>query len=109
MVDVSIVIFIFCFVFFFFSSRRRHTRLVSDWSSDVCSSDLCGGDGNGEEFFVERFAAGAAGEGENAECGGHPRTKLNRALSANARARRASPSGRRAACARRRAGRVERG
>src|ERR1019366_1103705 len=23
-----------------FSSRRRHTRLVSDWSSDVCSSDL---------------------------------------------------------------------
>src|SRR5262249_58768067 len=24
-----------------FSSRRRHTRLVSDWSSDVCSSDLC--------------------------------------------------------------------
>src|SRR5262249_57366706 len=24
----------------FFSSRRRHTRLVSDWSSDVCSSDL---------------------------------------------------------------------
>src|SRR5438093_6695967 len=28
------------FVGFFFSSRRRHTRLVSDWSSDVCSSDL---------------------------------------------------------------------
>src|SRR5262249_59878388 len=24
----------------FLSSRRRHTRLVSDWSSDVCSSDL---------------------------------------------------------------------
>src|SRR5438093_4425371 len=31
------------FVFFFFSSRRRHTRLVSDWSSDVCSSDLAMG------------------------------------------------------------------
>src|SRR5690242_20749117 len=29
------------FVFiFFFSSRRRHTRLTCDWSSDVCSSDL---------------------------------------------------------------------
>src|SRR5205814_3575971 len=27
----------FCF---FFSSRRRHTRCLSDWSSDVCSSDL---------------------------------------------------------------------
>src|SRR5690242_21592665 len=25
---------------FFFSSRRRHTRLTYDWSSDVCSSDL---------------------------------------------------------------------
>src|SRR5258706_290440 len=31
------------YVFFFFSSRRRHTRLVSDWSSDVCSSDLAKG------------------------------------------------------------------
>src|SRR5438045_8672077 len=31
----------FCFFFFFFfSSRRRHTRCLSDWSSDVCSSDL---------------------------------------------------------------------
>ena len=26
--------------YFFFSSRRRHTRLQGDWSSDVCSSDL---------------------------------------------------------------------
>src|SRR6266571_1714731 len=26
--------------FFFFSSRRRHTRLTCDRSSDVCSSDL---------------------------------------------------------------------
>src|SRR5256885_9318392 len=30
---------------FFFSSRRRHTRLQGDWSSDVCSSDLCKPDG----------------------------------------------------------------
>src|SRR5256885_11829522 len=28
------------FYVFFFSSRRRHTRLQGDWSSDVCSSDL---------------------------------------------------------------------
>src|SRR5438132_7370784 len=27
-------------VVFFFSSRRRHTRSLCDWSSDVCSSDL---------------------------------------------------------------------
>src|SRR5256885_3039907 len=30
-------------LFFFFSSRRRHTRLQGDWSSDVCSSDLTSG------------------------------------------------------------------
>src|SRR2546430_6853288 len=28
-------------MFFFCSSRRRHTRFDCDWSSDVCSSDLC--------------------------------------------------------------------
>src|SRR5256885_423548 len=34
--DASVVVA----VCFFFSSRRRHTRLQGDWSSDVCSSDL---------------------------------------------------------------------
>src|SRR5262245_64875672 len=34
------------FMLFFFSSRRRHTRCLSDWSSDVCSSDL----GSSREF-----------------------------------------------------------
>src|SRR5262245_21523152 len=34
---------------FFFSSRRRHTRCLSDWSSDVCSSDLA------EEEAFDRF------------------------------------------------------
>src|SRR5438034_8783165 len=33
---------------FFFSSRRRHTRSLCDWSSDVCSSDLSGGSGGSE-------------------------------------------------------------
>ena len=32
--------FIFFIFFFVFSSRRRHTRYIGDWSSDVCSSDL---------------------------------------------------------------------
>src|SRR5437763_7141558 len=33
--------FVFLFLcFFFFSSRRRHTRYIGDWNSDVCSSDL---------------------------------------------------------------------
>src|SRR5205814_7182494 len=37
---VSITCCLCVCIFFFFSSRRRHTRCLSDWSSDVCSSDL---------------------------------------------------------------------
>src|SRR5690349_25038889 len=32
--------YFFLDLIFFFSSRRRHTRSLRDWSSDVCSSDL---------------------------------------------------------------------
>src|SRR5260221_45188 len=35
------IVTVLVFSFFFFSSRRRHTRSLCDWSSDVCSSDLC--------------------------------------------------------------------
>src|SRR4051812_49453016 len=49
-----------CF-FFFFSSRRRHTRLTCDWSSDVCSSDLAGaGHSGGVRSWL---GAGATEEG----------------------------------------------
>src|ERR1039457_3188932 len=53
---------------FFFSSRRRHTRLQGDWSSDVCSSDLCrhqedrcqkgGGEEGGEEGCASQEIGG---------------------------------------------------
>src|SRR5262245_64670876 len=58
-----------CF-FFFFSSRRRHTRCLSDWSSDVCSSDLagwlrCGGllgrsSGSGRRSLLGPYTASAS-------------------------------------------------
>src|SRR5256885_9593715 len=38
--DINVTNGTFSPAFFFFSSRRRHTRLQGDWSSDVCSSDL---------------------------------------------------------------------
>src|SRR2546426_8707752 len=41
---------------FFFSSRRRHTRLQGDWSSDVCSSDL-DASGNPVSGVAVTFAA----------------------------------------------------
>src|SRR5256885_13015962 len=45
-------------VFFFFSSRRRHTRLQGDWSSDVCSSDL-----DDPQRHLLILGGGTAGEG----------------------------------------------
>src|SRR3546814_1862468 len=32
-------------VFFFFKQKTAYEMRISDWSSDVCSSDLLGGDG----------------------------------------------------------------
>src|SRR5256885_7031361 len=57
-------------IFFFFSSRRRHTRLQGDWSSDVCSSDLPASLNEIRiptpqgSIYVRRWQAPAAGEGE---------------------------------------------
>src|SRR5256885_6535778 len=59
---------------FFFSSRRRHTRLQGDWSSDVCSSDLRESQGgnaigvigsnrttNEENYLLQKFARSVLG------------------------------------------------
>src|SRR5437762_11046696 len=48
---------------FFFSSRRRHTRYIGDWSSDVCSSDLQRTQGwkVGVDGSVAIIAVGAGG------------------------------------------------
>src|SRR5260370_37631274 len=61
--------------FFFFSSRRRHTRFKCDWSSDVCSSDLCSSQGHGsiapgdyrrgEGTQEAQIAKGSAGRSSN--------------------------------------------
>src|SRR5262245_64932861 len=58
----------FVVFFFFFSSRRRHTRCLSDWSSDVCSSDLALTPGTS---ILK--AAHAAGVDVTATCGGRGR------------------------------------
>src|SRR5256885_8221882 len=60
-------------VIFFFSSRRRHTRLQGDWSSDVCSSDLAENRGQRSEVRGRKREAGSGkweagsgkGEAEN--------------------------------------------
>src|SRR5262245_66680468 len=55
---------------FFFSSRRRHTRCLSDWSSDVCSSDLV----NGTRVVAREEEDGDRG-GEGTVVGGEPATE----------------------------------
>src|SRR5262245_1156052 len=55
-------------VSFFFSSRIRHTRCLSDWSSDVCSSDLDG-------TYTATFTGTTAGTNTiTAAIGGQPVT-----------------------------------
>src|SRR5436853_4509073 len=54
----------FLCLFFFFSSRRRHTRCLSDWSSDVCSSDLTYFQGFLVEISARKEAEAARAEAE---------------------------------------------
>src|SRR2546430_2206357 len=53
-------------IVFFFSSRRRHTRFDCDWSSDVCSSDLCAGFGD-QSGIVAGVGEGRGFGGERGE------------------------------------------
>src|SRR5438874_4961500 len=52
---------------YFFSSRRRHTRSLRDWSSDVCSSDL-------RSIFVSEVSPNALAETSETkiDLGGQP-------------------------------------
>src|SRR3546814_6651972 len=40
-------------IFFFFKQKTAYEMRISDWSSDVCSSDLIGGVGLDQERGVE--------------------------------------------------------
>src|SRR5467141_4277676 len=57
---------------FFVSSRRRHTRVKCDWSSDVCSSDLprhgrAQGSGDAQAGFRARHPLLRIGRGRSEE------------------------------------------
>src|SRR3546814_2404778 len=51
------LLIMFC-IFFFFKQKTAYEMRISDWSSDVCSSDLIGRAGN---MGVGRIAQGRAG------------------------------------------------
>src|SRR6266446_2546907 len=64
---------------FFFSSRRRHTRLQGDWSSDVCSSDLTAAAPAGETESEEEYVPRRGGRGGGGGGRRGSRSKIGRA------------------------------
>src|SRR3546814_9798162 len=68
---MSCVVWLFvydCFVFFFFKQKTAYEMRISDWSSDVCSSDLLlqpagAGTGQGGIGDHAQFGRGIDGEG----------------------------------------------
>src|SRR6266576_869762 len=62
---------------FFLSSRRRHTRSLRDWSSDVCSSDLLLSTGDTESIIVaiEEFLTGGRRRSEERRVGKECRSR----------------------------------
>src|SRR5205807_7375373 len=57
------------FLQFLFSSRRRHTSLQGDWSSDVCSSDLHIVDDMVDKSHLPGALCGDAGAGDGVQIG----------------------------------------
>src|SRR5436190_23774659 len=62
---------------FFFSSRRRHTRSLCDWSSDVCSSDLNFRDSSQQHRVALRLPPGVTAEPAVLEGSVPPRSRLS--------------------------------
>src|SRR3546814_3758276 len=52
------MIFILCFLFFFFKQKTAYEMRISDWSSDVCSSDLLIFFPAEERFLDQDFVCG---------------------------------------------------
>src|ERR1039458_9894971 len=66
-----------CIIFFtVFTSRRRHMKCLSDWSSDVCSSDLNTSHDPAGPRSVDRSEKGQ--EGANHTASGRRRDRPNR-------------------------------
>src|SRR5205814_4188839 len=75
---LSFILGLIFYFFFFFSSRRRHTRCLSDWSSDVCSSDLPQRDRPliGAWCFADHYGPDEVTDRGGMALGPHPHTGL---------------------------------
>src|SRR3546814_2076311 len=58
-------------VFFFFKQKTAYEMRISDWSSDVCSSDLLGAAKVPDVLVFEKRAIGSAWSGDGGYSSGH--------------------------------------
>src|SRR3546814_7564477 len=64
-----------CLYFFFFKQKTAYEMRISDWSSDVCSSDLfrsraCGASVGAQQAKLDRHSRGRQKHGRAAGLGG---------------------------------------
>src|SRR3546814_1315594 len=50
------VVYVVIIIFFFFKQKTAYEMRISDWSSDVCSSDLIGSVRLTEQMVIERYS-----------------------------------------------------
>src|SRR3546814_3444373 len=75
---VIFVVWFFMFRFFFLKQKTAYEMRISDWSSDVCSSDLfpdgCGGSGG-----VQELAKAGRAEALGGSCGEYDALEMGQA------------------------------
>src|SRR3546814_19260398 len=62
---------------FFFKQKTAYEMRISDWSSDVCSSDLLAGERAGNRRILPR---GEQGNGENDACRARPQHRAEQVI-----------------------------
>src|SRR3546814_8599142 len=71
------------YFFFFFKQKTAYEMRISDWSSDVCSSDLRGGEhggeGRGDGGQLRRVEQAKGGEPDDGACEARRHEEIGRA------------------------------
>src|SRR3546814_3045518 len=91
-VGVAVQVYMACLVFFFFKQKTAYEMRISDWSSDVCSSDL--GQENGQVRHRGEAGKASAGWCRGREAGHHRRRESALGSPGNAAIRQSGPSAR---------------
>src|SRR3546814_4326964 len=80
-----------CLFFFFFKQKTAYEMRISDWSSDVCSSDLARSTASGWRSQPVQFLHGLAGKKSRRSSTTTAASRHRSASSSSARSNRTSP------------------